>query len=398
MSKEDNGPEDALTSSKQELRLLVEALPALVWRAGPEGNIEYVNKRVLDYFGAPLGEVIGWGWMDKVHPDDVAFKLRTWLQNLESGNPHDVVCRFRGADNRYRWFEVRGEPLRAGDGRVLSWYGVLIDIDDRRRAEEALRESEYKLRQIIETVPSLLWSLGPNGEQTQLNQQALDYIGVRFEDLLHLGGWTKFVHPDDLPETTNAFHHSIQTGTSYQAVHRLRRADGEFRWHHARGEPLRDRQGRVIQWYGLTVDIDEGKRAEDRLRRSEADLAEAQRLSHTGSFGWTPSTGELHWSDETFRILEYDPSVKPTIERMLQRIHPDDLVMMRQLLDETSHGEKDFDNTHRLLMPDGSVKFVHVLSRVLKDAAGNLEIVGAVMDVTENTRLYHDLAEREAGD
>ena len=118
----------------------------------------------------------------------------------------------------------------------------------------------------------------------------------------------------------------------YQAVHRLRRADGEFRWHHARGEPLRDRQGRVIQWYGLTVDIDEGKRAEDRLRRSEAYLAEAQRLSHTGSFGWTPSTGELHWSDETFRILEYDPSVKPTIERVLQRIHPDDLAMMRQIL------------------------------------------------------------------
>ncbi len=396
MSQQGNRPEEVLASSEHELRLLVEAIPTLVWRAAPEGNIEYVNKRVLDYFGAPLSEVIGWGWMDKVHPDDVAFKVRTWLQNLETGNPHDVVCRFRGADGGYRWFEVRGEPSQTNDGKVLSWCGVLIDIDDRRRAEEALRESEFKLRQIIETVPSLLWSLGPNGEQTQLSQRALDYIGVRFEDLLHVGGWTKFVHPDDLPETANAFYHSIQAGTSYEAVHRLRRADGEFRWHHARGEPLRDRQGRVIQWYGLTVDIDEGKRAEDRLRRSEAYLAEAQRLSHTGSFGWTPSTGELHWSDETFRILEYDTSVKPTIEGVLQRIHPDDRAMTRQLLDETSHGEKNFDNTHRLLMPDGSVKFVHVLSRALKDGAGNLEIVGAVMDITENTRLYSDLAEREA--
>jgi PAS domain S-box-containing protein len=396
MSKEDNRAEEALTSSEQELRLLVEAIPALVWRAGPEGNIEYVNKRVLEYLGAPLGEVIGWGWMDKVHPDDVAFKVRTWLQNLESGSPHDAACRIRGADGRYRWFEVRGEPLRANDGKVLSWYGVLIDIDDRRSAEEALRESEYKLRQIIETVPSLLWSLGPDGEQTQLNQRALDYIGVRFEDLLDLGGWTKFLHPDDLSETANAFSHSIQTGTSYQAVHRLRRADGEYRWHHARGEPLRDRQGRVIQWYGLTVDIDEAKRAEDRLRRSEVYLAEAQRLSHTGSFGWTPSTGELHWSDETYRILEYDPSVEPTIERVLQRVHPDDLPIVRQVLEETRRGDKDFDISHRLLMPDGSVKFVHVLSHPVKDAAGNLEIVGAVMNVTENTCLYRDLAEREA--
>jgi PAS domain-containing protein len=157
--------------------------------------------------------------MDKVHPDDVAFKVKTWLQNLESGKPHDALCRFRGAHGRYRWFEVRGEPLRASDGEVLSWYGVLIDIDDRRRAEEALRESESRLRQIIETVPSLLWSLGPDGEQTQLSQRALDYIGVRFEDLLNLGGWTKFLHPDDLAETADAFSHSMQTGTSYQAVH-----------------------------------------------------------------------------------------------------------------------------------------------------------------------------------
>jgi PAS domain S-box-containing protein len=96
MSKEDNGPEEALTSSEQELRLLVETLPALVWRAGPDGNIEYVNKRVLDYFGAPLGEVIGWGWMKKVHPDDVAFRVTSWLQNLETGNPHDGSADFEG--------------------------------------------------------------------------------------------------------------------------------------------------------------------------------------------------------------------------------------------------------------------------------------------------------------
>ena len=160
MSKQCDTPKEALTNSEQELRLLVEAIPALVWRAGPEGNIDYVNKRVLDYLGAPLGEVIGWGWMDKVHPDDVAFKIRSWLQNLESGKPHDAICRLRGADGRYRWFEVRGEPLQASEGTVLSWTGVLIDIDDRRKAEEALRESEYKLRQIIETVPGLLWSAG----------------------------------------------------------------------------------------------------------------------------------------------------------------------------------------------------------------------------------------------
>jgi PAS domain S-box-containing protein len=529
MSEEGNRAQEALTSGDQEIRLLVETIPTLVWRAAPDGNFDYVNKRMLEYLGSPLSDVIGWGWMEKVHPDDVGFKVRSWLQNLESGKPHDVVCRIRGADGRYRWFEVRGEPLRAGDGAVLSWYGILIDIDDRRKAENALRESEYDLRQIIEMAPGLIWSTGPDGEPTHVNQRMLEYSGMRFEDFKHRG-WEAFVHPADYPETAKAFYHEIQTGTSYEGVLRLRRADGEFRWHHVRCEPLRGRQGRIIQWYGLPVDIDEAKKAEERprsaaqlqatlnvipaytwyaapsggltfvnkrtgdylglpkdhplrfgidigtqwnahipllhpddqegsrkawstclstgeaaefsqrvrnaeggyrwflsraeplrasdgtvlqwvgvnldieelkcaeqaLRRSEAYLAEAQRLSHTGSFGWTPSTGELHWSDEIFRILEYDPSIKPTIERVLQRIHPDDLAMMRRVLDETSRGEKDFDITHRLLMPDSSVKFVHVLSRVLKDAAGNPEIVGSLMDVTENTRLYRDLAEREA--
>src|SRR4029077_8412438 len=160
---------------------------------------------------------------------------------------------------------------------------VRAEQSERKRAEQALRESEYELRQIIETVPSLLWSAGPAGGPTYANQRILEYTGVRLEDFKNRS-WQRFLHPDDLPETEKAFSHAIQGGTSYEAVHRLRRAvDGEYRWHHPRGEPLRDRQGRIVQWYGLSVDIDEGKKAEDRLRRSEAYLAEAQRLSHTGS-------------------------------------------------------------------------------------------------------------------
>ena len=265
MSKEDNRPEEALTSSEQELRLLVETIPALVWRAAPDGNIEYVNKRVLEYLGAPLSEVIGWGWMDKVHPDDVAFKVRTWLQNLESGKPHDVVCRIRGADGRYRWFEVRGEPLRASDGTVLSWYGVLIDIDDRRKAEEALRESEYKLRQIIETVPGLLWSTGPtaNRPMSISGLWTIAACDLRISSIVvgtHSSIRMTFRKPQR-PSITR-FRPELPT----RLCMRLRRADGEFRWHHARCEPLRDRQGRIIQWYGLSVDIDEGKQAEDQPR------------------------------------------------------------------------------------------------------------------------------------
>jgi PAS domain S-box-containing protein len=278
MPKAEIGAGGAAPDREQELRLVVETIPTPLWRAGPEGNIEYVNKRALDYFGAPPDEILGWGWMEKVHPDDVAFKVKTWLKNLRSEAPHEAVCRFRGADGQYRWFNVRGEPLRAGDGRVHRWYGVLIDIHDRRNAEEALRTSEYKLRKIVETVPGFVWSTDPDGEFTQINQRALNYTGIQFGEFLNLG-WKQFLHQDDLPEAASAFFHAIQTGTSFQSVHRLRRADGGYRWYHARGEPLRDEHGRIIQWYGLSIDIDEGKKAEEELRSTQARLARASQIA-----------------------------------------------------------------------------------------------------------------------
>src|SRR6266851_8228670 len=110
-----------LQLNEQSLRILVETIPALMWRAAPDGQIDYVNKRLLEYFGSPLEEIIGWGWMEKAHPDDVAFKVQTWLSNLEGTTSHDVNCRFQGADGAYRRFNVRGEPLRDEDGSVQRW-------------------------------------------------------------------------------------------------------------------------------------------------------------------------------------------------------------------------------------------------------------------------------------
>ena len=174
--------------------------------------------------------------------------------------------------------------------------------DEGKKNEEQRGFAAADLRQIIDTVPSFLWSADPNGEPTYVNQRALDYSGMGFEEFKR-GGWEAFIHPDDFPETIRAFSDAIQTGSSYETVHRLRRADGVFRWHHARGEPLRDREGRIIQWYGLAVDIDEVKKAEDHLRRSEANLAEAQRLSHTGSWALNPSAAKIfYWSEECYRI------------------------------------------------------------------------------------------------
>jgi len=239
-----------------------------------------VNKRTADYLGLPKDHPLRFGidvgaqwdnWVPLLHPDDQEESRKYWSNCLRTGEAVEHSYRVRSAQGDYRWFLTRSEPLRASDGTLLLWIGATLDIEELKRAEQALRESESNLRQDIDTVPGLLWSIGPDGELTQINQGVLDYSGMRFED--HLGYYT-FHHPDDLSDALNAFSHAMQTGTSYQALSRLRRANGEYRWHQVRAQPLRDREGRIVQWYGLSVDIEERKQAEDRLRRSEAYLAE----------------------------------------------------------------------------------------------------------------------------
>src|SRR4029077_13248929 len=191
-----------LLLNEQRLKIWGEPIPALVWRAKPNGHIDYVNKRLLEYFGSPLEEIIGWGWMQKAHPDDVAFKVQSWLRNLEVMASHDVNCRFQGADGAYRWFNVRGEPLRDGDGSVQNWYGVFIDIDNQKKAEEKSRESEAQLteakrelRQLIDTIQTPVASYSADNRRDFVNAAWKQYTGLSDEAALGTE-WSVVTHPD----------------------------------------------------------------------------------------------------------------------------------------------------------------------------------------------------------
>src|SRR5712664_3083826 len=254
------------------------------------------------------------------------------------------------------------------------------DIEDLKRAE-VLRESEKSVRLIGDGIAGLVAIMTPEGEVEFVNNQALEYFGKNLEELK---GWatSDAVHPDDLPQAAAAWKHSVETGDPYDVDHRLRRADGGYCWFHSRGLPLRDAKGRIVRWYNLLTDIHERRRAEEKLRRSEAYLSEAQKLSQTGSFGWNVSSGEIYWSEETYNIFAYDRALKPTLELALSRIHPDDRDLVQQTIDRASNQAAKVDLEHRLLMPCGSIKHVHVMARALNTSPGHLEYVGAVTDIT----------------
>src|SRR3954468_3523760 len=219
------------------------------------------------------------------------------------------------------------------------------------------------LRAVIDSTPGLIHTGQPDGYLDFFNQTWLRYVGQPLE---HLQGWkwTAFIHPDDVEGIVNKWRASLASGEPFLHETRVLRADGQYRWMLHHKVALRNQQGEILKWYGSSIDIEDRKRAEEALRSSEAYLAEAQGLSHTGSFGWKPDSGEIVWSDETYRIFEYDRAEKPTIDIVLERIHPQDRVLAQQVIDRASQSGTDFEHEYRLLMPDGRLKHVHALAHV----------------------------------
>jgi formate hydrogenlyase transcriptional activator len=256
------------------------------------------------------------------------------------------------------------------------------------------------LQALVDFVPAFIHTARRDGSIDFFNQRWLEFMGVRLDDV-EGWKWTAAIHPDDVDALVAKWRVCLASGEPFEFESRVRRADGAYRWMLHQRVPLRNASGEIVKWYGSSVDIDDRKQAEfsllnQELRRREAYLAEAQRLSHTGTFGWRPDSGEIVWSAETYRIFEYDEGIKPTLDAVVRRVHPEDRVEFQRVTDTASDPEASyFEHTYRLLLPGGRVKHVHALARRIADAFESREFVGAVTDVTERTLAEEALRESE---
>jgi PAS domain S-box-containing protein len=280
---------------------------------------------------------------------------------------------------------------------VLATIGSQIgQFIERKRAEAALRDSERSLRSAIDGIAGLVAIMAPNGELDALNRQVIDYFGRSLEEMKNWGT-NDVVHPDDLPRIAEIFQRSIAIGTPFHYELRLRRFDGEYRWFDNRCVPIRENSGRIARWYMLGTDIEDRKRAEQALRRSEAYLAEAQRLSHTGSAAYN-ETEILYWSEEASRTWGFDPLQGiPSREAVWQRIHPDDLDAVNENVERGVREKISFTNEFRIILPDGTVKHIEANNYPVFSASEELlEIIVTGIDVTERKRAEQALRESEA--
>jgi PAS domain S-box-containing protein len=376
--------ENALQVRQLNLRLIVDSIPAPVALMTPDGQLESVNQPTLEYFGKTSEELKAWGTGDAVHPDDLSLAIAVWREAIETGNPYVIKERLRRFDSVYRWFDVRGFPLRDSDRRILNWCVLLTDIDDRERAEEALRASERNLSLNINAMPTLLASARPDGWGDFFNQRWLDYTGLSAEQLAGWG-WATPLHPDDAERLLEIWRSSLATGAPLEAEARMRRFDGVYRWLLFRANALRDKEEKIVKWYGTAADIDQRKQAEEKLRRSEADLLEAQRLTHTGSWKHDLSSGKVTVSPETHRIFRSSPDEDTSsTEFWFGRIHPEDRQRVSELFEKCEIEKSDYEAHYRLLLPDGSVRHQHAIGRPFCNKSRDLvEFAGTAMDVTE---------------
>jgi PAS domain S-box-containing protein len=389
-------------SERLNAQLLVDSIPALIHTARPDGYLDYFNKPWLEYLGVTLDKVAGWNWTAFVHPEDVEGIVAKWRACLATGEVFEYETRVRSANGEYRWMFHRKVPLRDADGNIVKWYGSSLDIEERKTAEEQFRHnaeelqrSEFYLAEGQRLAHIGSWAFDPDGfyywSPELFRMHGLD-PGSKPPSVQE---YLDRVHPQDRESMADLIKGILVEAAPFDATKRIVRPNGEVRYIRCVGAPVVESQ-RLKKYVGSAIDVTEHELLTQELRRREAYLTEAQRLSHTGSFGWKPATGEIVWSDETYHIFEYDRSLKPTIDSVVQRVDPQDRADFQKVIDGASRGTADFEHTYRLLLPDGRVKHVHAIAHVLQDASGYREFVGAVTDITERKAAEKALRTSEA--
>ena len=504
--------EEVLRFVEENFRLVIDSIPVPVAVTTPTGEVESLNQPTLEYFGKTLEDLKGWKSSDVVHPDDLERTVASQIEAHETGRAYNVESRHLRADGIYRWFNVRGFPLRDSQGNILRWFHLLIDIEDRKRGELLLRESERQFKTIFDEAGTGITLIDLTaGEPIRNNRALQEMLGCseeelsRFEtydrltheddrekdaisfrelcdgkrdslriekhfirkdgrfiwanviftllrdhkgrplyiiaiheditehklaleklqanqDLLDLAqksagamafdwyiqekintwspeqealfglapgsfdgtykGWKKMMYAPDWPTVVEAIQHAHQTGT-VEAEYRVVWPDGSLHWLSTNGRMFFDGEGNPLRMVGFTSDVTRRKQAEEALRRSQAFLTEGQQLARMGNFSWQVATKNITWSEQLYRIFDFESSVPMTLELIAKRVHPDDMPMIYDMAERAERGERDFEYEHRLLMPDRSIKHLHVVAHRTYDQDGRLEYIGAVQDVTE---------------
>ena len=387
--------EATLRARELSWRQIVDNIPGLVATMGATGEVEFLNRQTLEYFGKPHDDLKNWALSDAVHPDDLPRVIQARIKSIEEGGIYDIEHRCRRADGVYRWFQVRGLPVRDAEDTITAWYLLLTDIDDRKKAEEALQSAERNLAAIINTIPTTAWTTRPDGYCDFLNQVWLEYAGMSAEQA-EGWGWAEAIHPDDRENLVDEWQLCLVSGTPVDTEARIRRFDGSYRWFLFRANPLRDESGKIVKWYGTTIDIEDRKQREETLRARE--LSWRQIIDNIPGF---VNTAGATGAPEFFNRPEQEYFGKTNEELKdwgrIGVIHPEDLPSVIEAWATSIETGQNLDIEARFRRADGVYRWFQMRAVPARDAEGKISDWYALhTDIEDRKRAEEMLRQSEA--
>jgi PAS domain S-box-containing protein len=383
--------EEALRQSEQRLQQMIDAVPVRIWSATPTGGPMYFNKRYQDHFRSVIANFetieeprIANLLSELVHPEDAADVQVTLKNCFDTGNGSAMRFRWREREGGYRWAECRVEPWRDESGAIMQWYGVSLDIDEEVRAQEALRDRERELSQLVDMVPVHIRRLTPEGEPIFFNKRLRDFFGLDVGDMdkpstSRLAAIIQtLVHPDDATRLLERARHSFATGEPFSMKYRMRRADGEYRWVDGRGEPLRDQDGAIAQWYVISVDVDDEMRAQEALRESERSLWQLVETLPAMIDCAAPDGEPVYRNPQLrdflgYQLEELDGRGKSRLDGTLDAgVHPDEVAGVKENYAHSLATGEPFARRHRLRRFDGEYRWVETRAAPMRNAEGTI--------------------------
>jgi len=429
--------EEALRSAERNLSLTINTIPTFISVARPDGTVLSVSQAALDYHGITLQDVQSEDFRTRFfHPDD-GERLRERKEALKRPLQFEYEQRALGKDGKYRWFLVRCNPLLDDQGRIDRWYATAFDIEDRKRAE-ALLAGEKRLLEMVgsgfaltEVLTELCKFVEDTGGDCKCGVYLINWGTATFR----LGAAPSLpatfnTSVDGLTVTSDAGPCGVAALTKSQVLVTDIDADPRFQTatirpllltHGIRSHwstPIYSRDGQVLGTFAIfqghpssptQLQLDlisqvthiasiavERALSEAALKQSETFLAEAQHLSRIGSFSWRVATNEITWSEQLYRIYEFEPRVPVTFDLIRTRVHPEDLTLYEKMVEQARNGNEDFEWQYRLLMPDQSIKYMHAVARATRSHDGQLEYIAAVQDITRRKLIEQELRRSEA--
>jgi len=368
----------------------------------PEVKRIYAIKSDQDIWAADF-------FLDRVHPEDRPVVEEIFRRAQLHKTDYDASYRIVLLDGSIKHIFSVGHPVLNQSGELVEFVGTSMDVTEQWKARtelekafeeikqrtEAARRSERELRDVVNTVPAHVWSTSPEGQVDFVNDRWLQFTGLALNEAFG-GTWEAVLHPDDRTRVVADWHTALKNGQAMESEARVRRADGEYCWWFIRNVPLRDETGKLVRWYGTAIDIEDRKRAEGKLLRSEESLLEAQRLSHTGSWRHDIASGAVIVSPEMYRIFDIKPDDDTSnMELFYGRLHPEDRKRVVDLYERAEIEKKThYQVDYRIVLPDGTIKHLHTIGHpVLNESGQLLEYVGTTIDVTEQWQATAKLKE-----